>query len=289
MKYNGKNFDEVIEAHKMWLKTEGMKGSYADFSYCDCSCLVFSFLNLDGANFRKADLSESAFCNDSIRGACFDGANLKGTRFLCSDICHCTFKLASFKGTVFGKSDLNNCDFGFAYFEDAQFHNTVSIGNCHFDDADMKNVIIESQNFYNNDGLNEDWVRDGKIKKISACPDTGDFIGWKKVYIRDLRNHGGVVTDAIAKLEIPEKAKRSSAFGRKCRASEAKVLGMWPIIDDKPDFEHPIDVAQSCYDSGFKYAVGEIVRPQFAYCENPYEECASGIHFFITMQEALDY
>ena len=37
------------------------------------------------------------------------------------------------------------------------------------------------------------------------CPDTGAFIGWKKV------------NDYIIKLEIPAKAKRCSATSRKCR------------------------------------------------------------------------
>ena len=45
-----------------------------------------------------------------------------------------------------------------------------------------------------------------------ACPDAGAFIGWKKA------------RDQIVKLEITEDAKRSSATGRKCRCSKARVL-----------------------------------------------------------------
>lgn len=46
-----------------------------------------------------------------------------------------------------------------------------------------------------------------------ACPDSGEFIGWKKAS-----------SGRIVKLLIPSDAKRLSATGRKCRASEAIVL-----------------------------------------------------------------
>jgi hypothetical protein len=44
----------------------------------------------------------------------------------------------------------------------------------------------------------------------------------------------------------------------------------------------------SDYDNNFIYKVGEIVEePNFD--ENRWEECAPGIHFFITRQEAVNY
>ena len=39
----------------------------------------------------------------------------------------------------------------------------------------------------------------------------------------------------------------------------------------------------------FEYIVGETVEPREPFNENRYEECASGIHFFIDRQEAVDY
>ena len=42
----------------------------------------------------------------------------------------------------------------------------------------------------------------------------GDLIGWKKC-----------MQGVIVKLRIPEAAKRSHAFGRKCRAEYADVIG----------------------------------------------------------------
>ena len=88
----------------------------------------------------------------------------------------------------------------------------------------------------------------------------------------------------IAKLEILEDAKRSSAAGRKCRCSKARVIS----ITDRNNSEVTIDFAPSNYDEDFIYRVGEIVEvPDFD--PNRWNECAPGIHFFMTRQEAVDY
>jgi len=107
------------------------------------------------------------------------------------------------------------------------------------------------------------------IAKTRILPD-GDLIVYKKVY------HNGNKT--IAKLLIPKEAKRSSAFGRKCRAEYADVL----------EIEN-LEIAFSDHDSTFKYEVGKRVAPKEKFDENWVEECASGIHFFITRLEALNY
>ena len=107
---------------------------------------------------------------------------------------------------------------------------------------------------------------------IMACPEEGSFIAFKKC--RD---------DRIVKLEILVDAKRSSATGRKCRCDKAKVLS----ISDINGIEE-FDEAISKYDSDFVYKVGEIVSVEY-FCDDRWDECASGIHFFITRQEAVEY
>ena len=106
-----------------------------------------------------------------------------------------------------------------------------------------------------------------------ACPETGSFIGGKKC--RD---------DLIVKLEICEDAKRSSAFGRKCRCSAAKVLEI-QTLDGKPS---EVKSARSEYKADFYYFPGEVVSVD-NFEEDRTIECAPGIHFFITRQEAVDY
>ena len=105
------------------------------------------------------------------------------------------------------------------------------------------------------------------------CPEKGSFIGFKKV--RD---------NLIIELEITEDALRSSATGRKCRCSKAKVLSITNIDGTESD----IDSARSLWDPSFVYIVGKTVEVS-NFDTNRWNECAPGIHFFISRQEAVDF
>ncbi len=103
------------------------------------------------------------------------------------------------------------------------------------------------------------------IAMTRILPD-GDLVGWKKC--RD-----GV----IVKLRIPDEAKRSHAFGRKCRAEFADVL---EVIG--------AEVGISSHDGKTEYRTGQRVTPD-SFDDNWMEECSHGVHFFITRLEAEDY
>ena len=94
----------------------------------------------------------------------------------------------------------------------------------------------------------------------------GDLVGWKKC-------RSGV----IVKLRIPEAAKRSHAFGRKCRAEYAEVV---EVIG--------AEIGISQHDGKTTYRVGETVRPD-SFDPDWRNECAPGVHFFITRVEAENY
>ena len=106
-----------------------------------------------------------------------------------------------------------------------------------------------------------------------CCPEAGNFVAWKKVR-----------GNFIVKLEVTENAKRSSAFGRKCRCNEAKVLDIQNLDGTSAD----VTEVYSKHDANFAYRVGETVRVD-NFDEDRRNECAPGIHFFITRQEAVDY
>ena len=106
-----------------------------------------------------------------------------------------------------------------------------------------------------------------------ACPEKGSFIGFKKV-----------CGDLIVELEITADALRSSATGRKCRCSKAKVLSITNIDGTESD----IDSARSLWDPDFAYTVGETIEVS-NFDTNRWNECAPGIHFFISRQEAVDF
>ena len=103
------------------------------------------------------------------------------------------------------------------------------------------------------------------------CPEKGAYIGYKKA------------EGKIVELEIQADAKRSSATTRKCRASKAKVLSI-TSIDGKEHFEE----AKSSRDQSFVYRVGKTVEVK-DFDEDRWRECSTGIHHFITREEAAMY
>ena len=116
-------------------------------------------------------------------------------------------------------------------------------------------------------GANLSWAKGAEIviARTRILPE-GALIGWKKC-------QGGV----IVRLRIPEEARRSHAFGRKCRAEFADVL---EVIG--------ADVGVSSHDNRTEYRSGERVTCH-RWSDDWREECAGGIHFFITREEAEAY
>ena len=108
-----------------------------------------------------------------------------------------------------------------------------------------------------------------------ACPGTGAFIGWKKARLKDNRE------ECIVKLEIAEDAMRSSATGRKCRCSKATVLEVQDLEGNVLE-----KAAVSDRDENFHYVPGSVVSVS-DFDENRWNECSTGIHFYITREEAV--
>ncbi len=106
---------------------------------------------------------------------------------------------------------------------------------------------------------------------LPQCPSEGSFIAWKKA------------SGKIVKLQVCEDAKRSSATTLKCRCSKAKVLEIQETDGSRSD------ITQVQSDNGsFIYKVGEIVEVS-DFDENRFNECSSGIHFFIAREMAVKY
>jgi hypothetical protein len=94
----------------------------------------------------------------------------------------------------------------------------------------------------------------------------GPFRAWKQV------QHG-----VILELEITG-ARTATLVGRKCRCSSARVISA----------NAPGDVFGSLHDPDFTYTVGETVSVS-DYSDDIRVECAPGIHFFATREEAVNY
>jgi hypothetical protein len=155
--------------------------------------------------------------------------------------------------TDFSNSDFIHTNFNSTIFSGTDFNNTAIDWNCIFKNADECTAFLNLQ-----------------------CPEAGSFIAYK------------MARNCLIKLEIPADALRSSATTRKCRASKAKVL---EITD-----ENGKKIKSTCSDrtSQFIYEVGKTVYSRdddgnIAFDENRWNECSTGIHFFITKQEAINY
>jgi uncharacterized protein YjbI with pentapeptide repeats len=94
----------------------------------------------------------------------------------------------------------------------------------------------------------------------------GVIIGWKKC-----------LNGVIVKIRIPEDARRSNATTRKCRAEFVDVL---EVIG--------AEVGIAGHDGTTEYRVGQRVHCH-EWCEDRWQECAGGIHFFLTRQEAENW
>ena len=187
-------------------------------------------------------------CGADLHGADLCGANLHGANLCGADLCG---------------ADLHGADLCGANLCEANLHGANLCG------ANLHGANLHGAN------LREANLPPELVTKFFplACPEYGEFIGWKKC-------NGNL----IVKLLIPEDARRSSAFGRKCRCDKAVVLGIEDIDGNPAECEY----VTSSYDSSFIYHVGDIVSVD-NFDTNRTHECAPGIHFFITRQEAVDY
>ena len=111
------------------------------------------------------------------------------------------------------------------------------------------------------------------------CPEEGSFIGFKKAYTNNC-------DDVIVKIRVTENALRSSATTRKCRCSEAEVLGFYDL--EHNELSNDL-LVYSGRDDSFIYEIGKIVKPTKQFDTDRWNECSTGIHFFMTFDEAKRY
>ena len=148
----------------------------------------------------------------------------------------------------------------------------ANLRGANLEGANLRGANLEGANLRG--ALNASLV----FAQTCVCPQKGAFIGFKKAY------YGDCGDPCIVELEIPADAKRSNASGRKCRASKARVVEITDLEGN------PIDGAKrvfSGHDNSFTYSNGVTVEPTEPFEEDRWDECAPGIHFFITREEAV--
>ena len=150
--------------------------------------------------------------------------------------------------------------------------------------ANLREADLRGANLYRADLTGADLCGAENIPTYVCplvCPEEGSFIGFKKAIIfnSDILDDSHV----IVTLKILENAKRSSATTRKCRCSEAEVISITSLNGN-----YSLTKAFSAFNPDFMYEVGKIVAVD-NFDENRWNECSTGIHFFITRDEAVNY
>ena len=208
--------------------------------------------NLGGANLRDAYLGGANLSDAYLGGANLSDANLSDANLSDANLSDANLGGANLRDANLSGANLRDANLGGAYLSDA------NLRGAYLRDAYLRDAYLGG-------AKNAELA----IAQTRIIPDAGPIIGWKKC--RDER---------IVQLRIPAKAKRSHASGRKCRSDRARVLAIFNS-DGTPATE-----AVSLRDLNFRYVVGETVVPQVPFDDNPWNECASGIHWYITRLEA---
>lgn len=218
---------------------------------------------------KPIDLAKMSASTHFYRQECFDCTNYHKSIIIFLDIkfINCIF----IDMTPISNLIMHNC-----IFKDCIFINTSFTPNFFFSNK-IENLIKFPETEYSKQKtfLNQ-WYP-------LACPEEGSFIGWKKTY--SYADDSDLVTECLVKLEIPADALRSSSFGRKCRASKARVLSIFNLNAQKY-----ISESHSIQDPEFIYKVGETITPQGdPFCKDRFVECGPGIHFYISKADAINH
>jgi len=205
--------------------------------------------NLWGANLRGADLwganlRDANLCSADLRGADLRGANLRDANLWGANLWGANLRGANLRDANLCSADLRGAD----------------LWGANLRGADLWGANLWGANLRG--AKNADFA----IAATRILPD-GDLIGWKKC-----------LNGALVKLRIPAAAKRSHAFGRKCRAEYVEVL---EVIGADVGVTHT-------HGPQTEYRAGKTVRPD-SWDDDWMNECSHGIHFFITRAEAEAY
>jgi hypothetical protein len=203
---------------------------------------------LQAAVKSGADLSGADLSGADLSGADLSGANLYGANLYGADL----------SGANLSGADLYGANLYGAHLSGANLYG-----------ANLYGADLSGANLY---GANLRSAKNSELAQTQTIivPE-GNLVGWKKC-----RNN------VIVKLLIPQKAKRSNATGRKCRAEYVQVLRVFGQ-DGKT-----ADEGISTYNSSVVYRKGDTVRCD-TWNEDRFTECGGGIHFFISRVEAENY
>ena len=241
------------------LVSAAIKAS-ADLHGADLRCANLQCADLHGADLQCANLQGADLHGADLHGADLQCANLQGADLHGADLHGADLQCANLQGADLHGADLHGANLHGANLHGANLHGADLQG------ADLHGANLHGANLPGADLSSAKNISQKANAESSIVPESGAFEGWKKCS-----------NAVIVRVQIPEKAKRSNATGRKCRAEFVKVLEV---------IGAPVGISQ--YDQKTEYRKGKTVQ-----CDkweaDRWIECAGGIHFFLTRYEAENY
>jgi len=245
-------------ANLVWIDLHGI-----DLQWRDLSGAL-----LRGANLARADLRATKLAGADLHGADLHGADLRGAELSGANLSNANLsgiradraKLAgaNLAGAKLHEAFLLYADLAGANLAGADLSRAVLV-EADLTGCDLRFAGIDHAEF---DGAIFAGVR---LPDFQICPSSGSFRGWKQALnSTDL---------CVIALEIPADAQRVSCLTtRDCRADKALVIsgeGLSPHEEERAIFYQP-----------GKMVVADAWDPDIR------TPCASGIHFYLTRQEA---
>lgn len=212
--------------------------------------LLLKEIVLSDMDFTGWDLSNIDFSLSAFHQVRFDEANLA---------------FSSVFNALFDKCSARKTNFRYGNLECAVLR-YADMAGCNLAGANLYGAVLEYANL-------ENVVADNNTKWFHLhCPEKGAFLGYKKCF-----------NNRLVQLLIPADAKRTSATLPSCRCSKAKVLTIKSF-----DYKENYKEAWSWVDENFVYRVGEWVEVK-DFNEDRWMDSTTGIHFWLTREEAKNY
>ena len=220
------------------------------------------------ADLTRADLTGVDLIRANLRGACLYGANLTGAdlrganltnaNLTDADLTGADLTGAILTGAILTSAILTSADLTGSNFTGAYLYGSNLTGS-NFTGANLTGAYLTGANL-------TDTILDEKEQCRKGIVLTEPMIGYKKSD-----------EDKIITLEIPIGAKVFSINNNKRRTNKVKVI----------DMQGETELC-SMRDANFKYHVGDEIDIK-DFVERYNVECSTGIHFFLTRDEAESF
>jgi len=269
----GKTLSQILIDHQYWLKE-------------NCENWEEMRAELGGANLRGAELGGANLRGADLYGAYLGGAYLRGADLYGAYLGRAYLRGANLYGANLSRADLGGADLSRANLYRANLSRAdLSVANLR--GANLSGANLRGANLYGVDLSGADLseadlsgasLSGANLYRADLNGAKGSLIGYRKgkILTEDIIGYKKCKNNVIVTLKIPRGATVFSINGSKCRTNKAKVIAI-----DGSDRAFAIKRYMSYY-------IGDEFNIYDFECQYN-NECAKGIHFFMTREEAKNY